>query len=341
MGRYFGGLIFALAVVGSGTWLLISRPWVGQAEALHVSDSETVALDDKPARDQFAADRDDVVFDSARAMGYLKDLCKIGPRISGSEGMKKQQELLKKHFEALGGQVEFQSFIARQESQPRPVDMANMIVSWHPERKRRVILCAHYDTRPIADQEPDQRKWHEPFLSANDGASGVALLMELAHQMKEFKTEVGVDFVFFDGEEYIFDPAPGHDKYFFGSEHFARVYAKDKGKKQYLAAVLLDMIAGKDPRFPIEQNSWELAPSLVEQLWRIAASQGYEAFQVRQGPTVSDDHLALNQARIPTVDIIDFDYPHWHRLSDVPDNCSGDSMYQVARVLTAWLKQVK
>jgi len=349
MARYFGGLLFGLAVLVSGGWLFISKPWTGQAEpptdAIPAQEKakETEA---KPARDQFAADRDDALFDAARSMTYLKAICKIGPRISGSDGMKKQQDFLKKHFENLGGKVEMQTFAAHQKSQPRPVDMANMIVSWFPDRKRRVILCSHYDTRPIADQEPDRRKWHDPFLSANDGGSGIALLMELAHQMKDFKTQVGVDFVLFDGEEYIFDPQLNHDKYFFGSEHFAHAYEKEHSKRggsttRYLGAVLLDMIAGKNPQFPIEQNSWELAPALVEQLWKIAAAQGCDAFKVQDGAKVLDDHMALNQARIPCVDIIDFDYPHWHRLTDLPENCSGDSMYQVARVLTAWLKEVK
>jgi len=367
---YFSGLIFGLAVVVSSGWLLLSNRGQGSgvrgepAQERGGEGEKGRQGDGEKKREQFAADRDDVVFDAARAITYLKDLCKIGPRISGTEGMKKQQELLKKHFEGLGGKIEMQTFTAKQKSQPRPVDMANMIVSWHPERERRVILCSHYDTRPIADQEPDRRKWQEPFLSANDGGSGVALLMEFAHQMKDLKTEVGVDFVFFDGEEYIFDPEPEHDKYFFGSEHFARTYAKGKGqgsgvrgqesgtkgqgtknreaRVHYLGAVLLDMIGGKNPRFPIEQNSWFHAAALVELLWRIAAAQGCDAFKVQEGPRVNDDHIALNvEARIPTVDIIDFDYPHWHRLSDLPENCSGDSMYQVARVLTAWLKQVK
>src|SRR5436189_75805 len=106
--------------------------------------------------------------------------------------------------------------------------MANMVISYHPDRTRRVILCSHYDTRPIADQEPARKRWHEPFVSANDGGSGVALLMELAHHMKDLKTKVGVDFVFFDGEEYVYDPEG--DEYFFGSKHFAKEYGKIKKK---------------------------------------------------------------------------------------------------------------
>jgi hypothetical protein len=299
---------------------------------------------DKPARDLFAQDRDStpaesVAFDAKQAMSYLEQICKIGPRISGTEGMRKQQELLKKHFVARGAKVEMQPFTAQQESQPKPVAMANLIASWHPDRKQRVILCSHYDTRPIADQEPDPRQWRQPFLSANDGGSGVAVLMDLANHMKELKTNIGVDFVLFDGEEYIFDAH--RDKYFFGSEHFAQVYQRDRNKHHYVAAVLLDMIAGKDVHIPAEQNSWIQAKTLVEDLWKIAAELKCTAFANSVGQAVQDDHLALNKAGIPAVDLIDFDYPHWHRLSDVPANCSADSMSQVARVLIVWLERVK
>ena len=108
-----------------------------------------------------------------------------------------------------------------------------------------------------------------------------------------------------------------------------------------MAAVLLDMIAGKRIQFPVEQNSWQSAGRLVQEIWTIASEQGCPAFQNRLGYEVKDDHLALNNAGIPTVDIIDFDYPHWHRLTDVPANCSADSMRQVAKVLSVWLQRVK
>ena len=294
---------------------------------------------------EFASDRageTPVPFDSKRAMGYLEDICKIGPRISGSEGMKRQQELLQKHFEALGGTVTYQRFEARQKSQAQPVAMANLIVSWFPDRPKRVILCSHYDTRPFADQEPDERNWNKPFVSANDGGSGIAFLMELGHHMKDLKTNVGVDFVFFDGEEYIFDGPRGSDEYFLGSKHFARTYKKEKPKYTYVAAVLLDMIAGKGAKFPVETNSRLLAGRLVEDLWKIAHEQKCSAFRWEEGPNVLDDHIPLNNiARIPAVDIIDFDYKHWHRLSDVPANCSGEGMEQVARVVSVWLQRVK
>jgi hypothetical protein len=307
----------------------------------------TQHADSQSQRDQFAADRvpdqppvvKPAPFDAKRAMEYLEAICKIVPRISGSEGMKKQQELVQKHFEAQGGKIEWQRFTARQRSQRDPVEMANLIVRWNPDRQRRVILCSHYDTRPIADQETIVRRWKEPFLSANDGGSGVALLMELAHHMKDLKTEVGVDFVLFDGEEYIHKRS--EDEYCLGSKHFAAQYRKAKKPPVWIAAVLLDMVGSKNARFPIENNSWFNAAPLVMSLWNTAEELKCPAFQKREGPTIEDDHIPLNRAGIPSVDIIDFSYPHWHRLTDVPANCSGESLEQVARVLSVWLQRSK
>jgi len=332
-----GAAILSAAALGI---LLMSQPRSGNATPAPAAPREEEALAKNTSREAFAADRDNG-FDAQRAMRYLKKVCEIGPRISGTPGMKKQQELLQKHFEACGGKVEFQRFTARQRSRREPVGMANMIVSWQSDRARRVILCSHYDTRPIADQEKDRRKWTDPFLSANDGGSGVALLMELANRMNGLKTQVGVDFVLFDGEEYIYDPREEGDRYFIGSEHFAQEYKKSRPKHRYVAAVLLDMIAGKSAHFPVERNSWLSAASLVQDLWKIAEEEKCTAFQDEFGPEVRDDHLALNGARIPAVDIIDMSYAHWHRLSDTPANCSADSITQVARVLLTWLARVK
>jgi glutaminyl-peptide cyclotransferase len=307
------------------------------------TDEESDASD--RVRVPFAADRvpaealPAVELDGERAMRYLKAICALGPRMSGTAGMRKQQELLRKHFTDLGGKVRMQEFRAKQLSRKEPVDMANLIVSWHPEHKRRVILCSHYDTRPIADQEPDPRKWRETFLSANDGGSGVALLMELAHHMKDLKTTVGVDFVFFDGEEYVFEPKS--DLYFFGSKHFAKTWRADRARPEYEAAILMDMIAGKEPHFPGEGYSLNRAGPLVLQIWKIAKELHCDAFQWKEGDHVQDDHLALLAAGIPAIDIIDFHYPFWHRLADVPENCSADGILQVGRVLTVWLQRLK
>jgi hypothetical protein len=334
MWRLTGSVVFVLlaAVVALGCFFM-SRP----------TSSAEPDGGKKESRTEFASDRggaDPAPFDAKRAMGYLDDLCAIGPRISGTEGMTKQQDMLKKHFEDLGATVELQKFTARQKSQKQPVEMANLIVSWNPERERRVILCSHYDTRPIADQEDDRRNWNKPFVSANDGGSGVALLMELGHHMKDLKTNVGVDFVFFDGEEYVFDR---DDEYFFGSKHFGREYRKARGPNRYLAAILLDMVGGKDAHFPIEQNSWFKASALVRSVWGVAADLKATAFRADalSDVAVEDDHIPLNQSGIPAIDIIDFKYPHWHKLTDLPENCSGETLEQVARVLSVWLQRMK
>ncbi len=330
-------LLVVAAVIASGCYVLSKPP-------APPTDPDTP----KEKATEFAAGRDGakaVPFDAKRAMGYLKAVCDIGPRISGTEGMKKQQELIEKHFKDLGAKVTYQKFTARQVSRRQPTDMANTIVSFHPDRERRVILCSHYDTRPIADQEDDRRNWNKPFVSANDGGSGVALLMELGNHMKDLDTKVGVDFVFFDGEEYIFDR---DDHYFFGSEHFAGEYKKGKGKTKYAAAILLDMVASKDINFPAEGHSVMSAGGLVESVWGIAKELKVKAFEQDYGPGIEDDHVPLNRAGIKAIDIIDlsngknvFNYPHWHKLTDTPENCSGESMAQVARVLSVWLQRVK
>jgi Peptidase family M28 len=284
-----------------------------------------------------------VPFDGRRALGYVHDVCRIGPRVSGSDGMKRQQELVKAHFEKLGARVEFQRFAAKQVSRPSPVDMANMVITWHPERERRVLLCSHYDTRPRADQERNRNDWDKPFVSANDGTSGVAWLMELGHHVKQMALTVGVDFVLFDGEEYVFDGGgpEARDKYFFGSEHFADMYQKSPPKHQYVAGILLDLFAGKGAKYPVEPNSHAAAPGLVKQVWETAAELQVPAFQFQFGTAVNDDHLALHRVRIPTVDIIDFSYPHWHKLSDLPDQVSAESMENVSKVLSVWLQRAR
>jgi glutaminyl-peptide cyclotransferase len=327
---FFGG-----AVVLVAGFLLM--PYFG------FNHGKTAAGQEKPvtpfAIDRALPDVAEVPFDGARAMGYLESICAIGPRMSGTPGMAKQQELIRKHFEKLGLTVQAQEFTAKQNSQKQARPMTNLIVSIHPDKNRRVILCSHYDTRPIADQERDPRKWREPFVSANDGGSGVAMLMELAQHLKNLKLNVGVDLVFFDGEEFVFEPE--RDRYFFGSEHFATQWKKNKRQPAYVAALLFDMIAGRNAKFPIESYSLERYPELCQDIWRTAAELSATAFRRQRGERVMDDHLALQNAGIPALDIIDFDYPHWHRLSDKPENCSPEPMMQVAKVLTTWLQRLK
>lgn len=338
----------ALALAGAG--LVIPMVW-SQEEP---PGDQPPAGGGSPRTGRFAEDRAPEPppkappFDAKRAMGYLKQLCDLGPRVSGSAGMTKQQELLKAHFTKLGGTVTFQRFEAKQVSKPAKVPMANLVVTWHPERAKRVLLCGHYDTRPIADMEPDRRDWFKPFASANDGTTTTAWLMELAHHIKAMPLDVGVDFAFFDGEEYVYDnrtAGNGGDRYFFGSEHFAKEYRQSlragRLRHRYIAGVLLDLFAGENPTYYVEPNSYTNAAAVVKSIWGTAEQLGEGRFVYRfMDREVRDDHIMLNRYGLPTVDIIDMSYEHWHLLSDTPENCSGESMSRVARVLTVWLQQL-
>ncbi|MCI0699753.1 MAG: M28 family peptidase [Planctomycetia bacterium] len=343
------GAVVVLAGVGAPVWWLTTRNSAPEPEKpqLPVMDNPD---DKKPPSTEFGTGggADDklveIKFDGDRALKYLKQLCDIGPRVSGTEGMKKQQELIEAHFKKLGATVTRQEFKARQRSQKNETNFVNLIISWHPDKERRVLLCSHYDTRPIADQEANPANWNKPFVSANDGTSGVAFLMELGNHMKDLKSEFGIDFVLFDGEEYIFETdRVGGDRYFIGSEYFAEDYAKTKGKRKhrYDAGVLFDLFAAKGAQLKVELYSLDFAKPLVEQIWGVAKDLKAKSFVFERGYEVLDDHIALNRAGIPTVDVIDFDYAHWHKLTDTPDKVSGEQMAEVSRVITTWLQKIK
>ncbi len=282
---------------------------------------------------------EDIPFDGARAYGYLEELCEIGPRRSGSEGMARQQEFLTEHFQKLGGAVELQRFRVAHPIDRSPVSLANLIVRWHPQSKQRILLCTHYDTLPFPLEDPVNRRGR--FVGANDGGSGVAVLMELAHEMRGLKSNYGVDFVFFDGEEFIFDR---NGRYFLGSEFFARQYVKNRPAYRYRWGVLLDMIGDKDLRIPMERHSvgWKDTQPLVKDIWSTAARLGVREFVSRRGQLVRDDHLPLhNLGKIPCCNLIDFDYPPWHTQGDTPDKCSALSLAKVGWVVHEWLKAVR
>jgi hypothetical protein len=271
-----------------------------------------------------------------RAFEYLARVCRIGPRPSGSPGMTQQQTLISEHFGKFKVPVQFQSFDAVHPLNGTPVRMNNIIVSWQPESRERVLIACHYDTRPFPDR--DAKNPRGVFVGANDGASGVALLMELAHHMRDLKPTYGVDFVFFDGEELIYGD---QGKYFLGSEYFSTEYLRRPPEHKYHYGIVVDMVGDRDLQLHMERNSMRLAPRLTESVWQTAKDLRIKEFVAREAWEVQDDHLALNQiAGIPACDIIDFNYPYWHTTGDVPGRCSGESLAKVGRVLLAWLNKV-
>lgn len=274
--------------------------------------------------------------DRKRAFDYLVQICRIGPRPSGSAGMARQQTLLIEHFAKFDLQVKLQPFDTRDPLSGEPVRMQNMIVNCHPETKERILLCCHYDTRPYPDRDRNPRAGK--FIGANDGASGVALFMELAHHIHQIQPTYGVDLVLFDGEELIYGD---RGTFFLGSEHFARQYRDHPPEHQYVWGVVVDMIADRSLSLYQERNSLKYAPKLVHSIWDTAKDLGVKQFVAKPRHEVQDDHLPLNDiAKIPSIDIIDFDYPQWHTSQDLPSNCSGESLAIVGNVLLNWMQRV-
>ena len=286
--------------------------------------------------------------DGERAYKYLKAICEIGPRIAGTEANTKQRELVAKHFAKFGATVREQPFVGADPKTGARVDMVNLMGSWFPDRKDRVVIGVHYDTRPHPDEDQDATKRAGPFLGANDGASGVALLMEMAHHLEKLPTPWGVDLVLFDGEELVYGGGQAQDgEYFLGSKEFAKQYDahvnadRRNTKYRYAAGLVLDMIGDKNLNIEQELNSLNFARTLVLDVWSVARQLKATGFKHRQGRQVNDDHLPLNNAGIPAIDLIDFDYPHWHTSEDLPDKCSAASLEQVGKVVTGWLAQPK
>jgi hypothetical protein len=287
---------------------------------------------------------EEIPFNGTRAYRYLEEVCALGRRPSGSEGMAAQQHLLEKHFKTLGGVVHRQQFqYDHPQEVGQKVSMTNLIVQWAPERRDRILLACHYDTLPYPML--DKRDPFGEFVGANDGGSGVALLMELGHEISDIleadQTHFGVDFVFLDGEEFIFIRHGG--RYFVGSEVFSDAYAAGKLPYQavYHWAVLLDMIGDADLQIPQEANGlwWPDTQPLVHDVYATAKRLGVREFVPRRGREVQDDHIMLhNVGKIPAIDLIDFDYAPWHTMEDTPDKCSALSLAKVGWVVREWLK---
>ena len=257
----------------------------------------------------------------------------------------KQREYVAAHFKKMGATLTEQKLSTKDPLSGVDVNMVNLVASWFPERTERVVIAAHYDTRPFPDPVRDPENHKVPFIGANDGASGVAVLMEMANHLKDSDTPWGVDLVLMDGEELIYDdPVQGRlGEFFLGSNEFSRLY-KDSAttrKFSYVAGIVLDMVGDKQLALPVEVNSRKYAKSLVNEVWGVAEKLKARAFKQNLGPEVMDDHLSMNAAGIFTIDIIDFDYPYWHTSGDTPDKCSGKSLAEVGRVVTAWLNLPK
>ncbi len=271
-------------------------------------------------------------FDGQRAFQWLVKQTDLGPRNPGSDGHRRCSEMLQNQLGAYGAQVTTQPFLHYDVENEKTVMMTNIIGSFQPDNLSRIMLCAHWDTRPFADRDRPENR-NTPILGANDGASGVAVLLELARLFAANPPPVGVDIVFFDGEDY--GKEGQLENYCLGARHFVNNNTRFFPR----FAILLDMVGDAELRLPIEGYSQQYAPRLVERIWEAAAELGYQQFVPEVNDYIFDDHIILNEGGIRAMDIIDFAYPdeshrYWHTLQDTPDKCSPASLKVVGDVLT-------
>jgi glutaminyl-peptide cyclotransferase len=271
-------------------------------------------------------------FSGKEAFDYLTAQTNFGPRDPGSSGHRACLGYLTSELERFADAVNRQEFTSTG-SRGEQIRLTNIIASFKLAAKNRVMLCAHWDTRPWADQDKDPKKRKKPIIGANDGASGVAVLLQLAKLMKQSPQPIGVDILLFDGE----DLGQNNDltNFALGSKYFAA--HKPAGfNPQY--GILLDMIADAQLEIKKEPNSMRYAPDVVEYVWSTAENLGLREFVDDTSGDIYDDHIPLNEAGIKTIDLIDFNYPdrsnrYWHTTQDTPDKCSPSSLRVVGTLL--------
>ena len=211
----------------------------------------------------------------------------------------------------------------------KQVRLMNLVARFRPEAKERILFGAHWDSRPWADKDPQAALRTRAVLGANDGASGVAVLLEVARVLQKTGTPIGVDLVLFDGEDLGTEQNP--DGYFRGSMR----YVQQMGYERPLFVIVIDMIGKKNLNLTWEANSRQQASNVVEMVWQEARDLGVTAFKSVPGPAIFDDHIAFLNASIPAVDLIDLGFPEWHTTHDTPAVCSAESLEAVGAVLVS------
>ncbi len=280
------------------------------------------------------ADSAEVQFDGERALQAVQAQLDFGPRVPGSRG----------HADCARWMIDYLGRYADSVATDRwthvtaagdSLPLVNIIASFNTGQRRRVLLCAHWDTRPRAEHDPDSSRRASPIPGANDGGSGVAVLLELARVLAANRPEVGVDLALFDGEDYG-DFAASTDV-LLGSTRFARQNSRYRPR----LGILLDMVGDSAAKFPYEGYSLSRFRADVELVWNTAHELGYGRHFLRQsGGYVIDDHIPLIQAGIRCMDIIQMGLPYWHTHGDTIDKLSAATLEAVGRTMVAVVKKV-
>ncbi|UCD38488.1 MAG: M28 family peptidase [Fidelibacterota bacterium] len=276
-------------------------------------------------------------FDGSQAFELLEKQVALGPRFPGSPGHSALVSMLTEYLEPRAHELKIQSTSRSHPYQDGPLPIINILARFNPTARKHVLLLAHYDTRAMADKDPDRGNRSRPILGANDGASGVAVLLVLADIFAGDAPPIGVDLLFVDAEDV--GRSSDLENFSLGTKAFLPEMSSLLGGIRPEYAVLVDMVGDAELTLPVEYYSWRDARELVNRIWNLARDLGYSQFRFEMGAAIYDDHVPLLEAGIPAVDIIDFDYPnteenYWHTLEDTPDKCSAESLEAVGTVLT-------
>ena len=278
------------------------------------------------------------------AMAYCQAQCDFGPRTMNSKAHDLCEEWIVNKFKGFGLEVETQKADLTGWDGTK-LHSTNIIAHFNPQAERRILICAHWDSRPWADNDPDSTNWHKPVLAANDGASGVGVMLEVARLLQNDTTlAIGVDLVCFDAEDY------GTPQWAEKNEDSEKTWALGA---QYWAnnlpegyepqfGILLDMVGGQGAKIYQEYNSLRYAASIVDKVWSAARHAGFSSmFANEVGGGVTDDHVPVNEAGIPTIDIIPF-YPDcrqssfgptWHTINDDMEHLDANTLKAVGQTL--------
>ncbi len=274
-------------------------------------------------------DRTAPAFDAERAYQHLVSQVAFGPRVPGSEAAAQCRDYFYRFFDTLGLVIDSQVFMYRDPYSGDTIRMVNVIARVDGgEADNHILLMAHYDCRPRTDYASDTALRDEPIDGANDGASGTAVLLELARLCAQSAPPTNVDLVLVDGEDW--GKAGDHENYMLGSREFVRRGVHGR----YRFGIVVDLVGDRDQQIYREGYSEKFYKCINDMIWSTAARLGIPTFIDSVKHTVQDDHLSLMSAGIPAANIIDFDYRYWHTEFDTPDKCSPEALANVGRVVT-------
>ena len=288
-------------------------------------------------------------FNADSAYAFTKAQCDFGPRDMNSRGHDLCGEWIVSKFKEYGCKVTTQTATLAGYDGTK-LRSRNIMASINPEATTRIMLCAHWDSRPWADNDPDSANWRKPILAANDAASGVAVMLELARIIrkskdeKAFNKQLGIDFVCFDAEDWgtpqWADVADNADSWALGAQYWSKNLPQGYEARY---GILLDMVGGVGAKFYREGMSMQYAPEIVKKVWRAAREVGFGSyFPKEDGGVITDDHVPVNQfAKIPTIDIIPYYAdcqqssfgPTWHTLADNMENIDKNTLKAVGQTL--------